>query len=193
MAMAGTKERIATAARAILVEEGAEAVNMRRVAKDAGVSTMATYRHYPNREALLHAVADACSDELARDWGRRAGIKDPAARLDALLSDFLDFALGQPHLYTFLMADRRERARRFPEDFREGASPSFTPVVAAVEYGMRQGLLREDDPLEVTLAFTAQAQGLVQLYLAGRIGLPEREFRALCARSMGRVFDGIQA
>ncbi|WP_291419217.1 TetR/AcrR family transcriptional regulator [Actinophytocola sp.] len=44
-----TKERLAEAARTILLAEGADAVNMRRVAKEAGVSTMATYRHYPNR------------------------------------------------------------------------------------------------------------------------------------------------
>ncbi|HEY0452480.1 TetR/AcrR family transcriptional regulator [Actinophytocola sp.] len=188
-----TKERLAAAARGILLAEGADAVNMRRVAKDAGLSTMATYRHYPNRETLLREVADACSTELAKDWGRRSEITDPLERLFALQEDLLDFALGAPHLYTFLMTDRREDARRFPGAYRDGASPTYGLVVIAVEEAMRAGLLREGDPLEVTLAFTAQAQGLVQLYLGGRIGLPEPEFRALCARSLGRVLDGIKA
>jgi AcrR family transcriptional regulator len=186
-----TKERLAEAARAILLAEGADAVNMRRVAKDAGVSTMATYRHFPNRETLLREVADACSAELGEDWGRRAAIDDPRERIFALLGDFLDFALGSPHLYTFLMTDRQQDARRFPEDFRDGASPAFGEVVVAVRDAMDAGHLRADDPLEVTLTFTAQTQGLVLLYLAGRIGLPESEFRELCARCLGRVLDGI--
>ncbi|WP_291419221.1 TetR-like C-terminal domain-containing protein [Actinophytocola sp.] len=106
-------------------------------------------------------------------------------------ADFLDFALGAPHLYTFLMTERREYSRRFPDGYHDGAAPAFSEVLTAVREGMRIGHLREGDPIEVALAFTAQTQGLVLLYLAGRIGLGEPEFRELCARSTGRVFDGI--
>ncbi|TXK41367.1 TetR/AcrR family transcriptional regulator [Nonomuraea sp. C10] len=85
------------------------------------------------------------------------------------------------------------RARRFPDGFRDGASPSFTKIVTLVEEGMRDGLLRPDDPLEVAMTVTATAQGLVQLYLGGRIGLAEDEFRALCTRATRRVLDGVRA
>ncbi|GAA2273681.1 hypothetical protein GCM10010149_14840 [Nonomuraea roseoviolacea subsp. roseoviolacea] len=90
----------------------------------------------------------------------------------------MDFALGGPHLYTFLMTGPRERTRRFPDDFASDASPAFMHLVVLVEEGMRTGRLRGDDPLEVTLALTAAVQGLVQLYLGGRIGPAEDEFRA---------------
>jgi AcrR family transcriptional regulator len=189
----GTAERIASAALAILIEEGAQAVTMRRVAADAGVTTMATYRHYPNRDALLRTVADTAFAELGRDWGKRSEVVDFESRLDGLLDDFLDFALGKPNLYTFLMTERRDGARRFPEDFRESGSPAFAPVVEAVEQGMREGVLRRDDPLEIALAITTPAEGLVQLYLGGRIGLPESDFRALCKRTTGRILNGVRA
>jgi AcrR family transcriptional regulator len=189
----GTAGRIASAALAILIEEGAPAVTMRRVAADAGVTTMATYRHYPSREALLRTVADTAFAELGQDWGKRCEALDFESRLDGLMRDFLDFALGTPNLYTFLITDRREGARRFPEDFREGGSPALTPVIAAVEQGMREGALRPDDSLEVTLAITTPAEGLVQLYLGGRIGLSEHDFRALCKRTIGRILNGLRA
>lgn len=51
------------AARAILEEEGLEALSLRSVARRAGVSHAAPYRHYPSREALL---ADVASEGLAR-------------------------------------------------------------------------------------------------------------------------------
>jgi AcrR family transcriptional regulator len=51
------------AARAILEEEGLEALSLRSVARRAGVSHAAPYRHYPSREALL---ADVASDGLAQ-------------------------------------------------------------------------------------------------------------------------------
>lgn len=188
----GTAARIASAARAILLEEGAAAVSMRRVAVAAGITPMAIYSHFPNRDALLRAVADASFHELSKNWGRRAPRGDFRARFDGLLEDFLDFALGTPHLYSFLIADRRDQARRFPDDFRDDRSPTFTPVVELVELGMREGLLRQDDPLEVALIFTSCTQGLIQLYLGGRIGLSEQDFRALCARTVGRIRDGLE-
>jgi AcrR family transcriptional regulator len=189
----GTAERIASAALAILIEEGAQAVTMRRVAADSGVTAMATYRHYPNREALLRTVVDAAFANLGKDWGKRCGALDFESRLDGLADDFLAFALGKPNLYTFLVTERRDGVRQFPADFREGGSPAFTPVLEAVEQGMREGVLRSDDSLEVTLAITMPVVGLVQLYLGGRINLPEHDFRALCKRTTGRVLNGFRA
>jgi hypothetical protein len=86
-----------------------------------------------------------------------------------------------------------EQGRRFPEDFRDGGSPTFGQVVEAVERGMLQGLLQRDDALEVALSLTGHTQRLVQLYLGGRIDLPERDFRALCTRATGRILNGLKA
>ncbi|MED7931280.1 TetR/AcrR family transcriptional regulator [Nonomuraea sp. LP-02] len=181
----------ADAAQAVLVSEGAAAVTMRRMADMVGVSPMAAYKHYPNRQALLDEVAERAFRTLSEAWGIRVPDGPWEARVLALLTDFLDFALGQPHLYTFLMTDQRERARRFPDDFESGGSP-FHKLVALAEEGMRDGLMREDDPLEVTLALTSSVQGLVQLYLGGRIGLEEDAFRELCRRTVRRIFDGVR-
>ncbi|NUR72558.1 MAG: TetR/AcrR family transcriptional regulator [Hamadaea sp.] len=187
----GTAQRLADAALAILIAEGAPAVTMRRVAADAGVTTMATYRHFPNREALLRTVAVAAQRDVAATWGRRGGA-DFDSQLAGMLDDFLDFALGQPNLYGFLLTDVREGARRFPEDFADGSSPTFDPLVRAIRHWMAEGYLRKDDPLEVALTVTSSVQGMVQQYLGGRIGLAESDFRALCARSVGRILSGIR-
>jgi AcrR family transcriptional regulator len=189
----GTAQRIASAALAILVEEGAAAVTMRRVAADAGVTTMATYRHYPNREELLRAVVDAAFADIGKEWGKREECADFASRLDGLADDFLDFALGRPNLYRYLIADRREGARRFLGETGAEGSPAFAPVVEVIKQGMGEGVLRPDDPLEVTLAVTMSTMGLVQLYLGGRVDLSEHDFRLLCKRTIGRVLNGLRA
>ncbi|MFD2416341.1 TetR/AcrR family transcriptional regulator [Amycolatopsis pigmentata] len=189
MVETGTAGRVASAALKILLDEGASAVTMRRVAADAGVTTMATYRHYPNRETLLRAVAEEAFAELGRKWGRRGG-RAFRGRFFGLFDDFLDFALGKPNLYAFLITDRREGARSFPE---QADSPAFAPVVEVVEQGMREGVLRRDDPVEVALALTMPVLGLVQLYLGGRFSLSEKDFRALCRRTVERILDGLHA
>ncbi|ADD39841.1 TetR/AcrR family transcriptional regulator [Stackebrandtia nassauensis] len=188
-----TAQRIAEAALAILIAEGPKAVTMRRVAADAGVTTMASYRHFPNRETLLRTVADNAFAELGKTWGERDQLGDFDTRLRANLDDFLDFALTKPNLYTFLLTDRRDGNRQFPQDFGGDRSPAFAPLLATVEQGMRDGLLRSDDPLEVTLAIATTGMGLVDLYLGGRIGMPETEFRALCLRTAERVLNGCRS
>ncbi|SMC99846.1 transcriptional regulator, TetR family [Kibdelosporangium aridum] len=187
-----TPNRLTAAALAILLSEGAQAVTMRRVAADAGVTTMATYRHFPNREALLHkTVHDAVAEETA-SWSEWAPGLDFAARADQLLDLFLDFALGKPNLYKYLVTEERPDARQFPSDFRQGGSPAFAPVFEAVSRGMRDGVLRQDDVLEVTLAITTPVMGLLQQYHGGRITLPEQEFRSLCKRTVERVLNGLR-
>lgn len=192
MANKSTADRIADVALTILTEEGPDAVTMRRVATTVGLTPMATYKHFPNRETLLRTVAESGFVDVAKDWGKRATATDFASRLDGLLDDFLDFALGKPHLYAFLLTEQRPGARRFPDDFRAGASPAFAPVTEVVEQGMREGELRDDDALEVTLVITAQAMGLVQRYTAGRMELSEQDFRALCKRSVERLLNGLR-
>lgn len=193
MVRESSAERIAGAALEILVNEGAGAVTMRRVAAAAGVTAMATYKHFANREALLRAVAGAAYQEVAESWDRRAGEPGFEARLLRLSDDLLDFALGRPLLYSFLITDRRPDANRFPDDFKAGGSPAFTPVIEVVEQGIREGALRDDDPLEMTLVLTASAQGLIQMYVSGRVDLPEDAFRALFKRTVTRVLDGLRA
>jgi AcrR family transcriptional regulator len=51
-----TNLKITGAARDLLEKEGIEAVSMRRVGSAVGITPMAIYRHFPNRESLLVRV-----------------------------------------------------------------------------------------------------------------------------------------
>lgn len=190
-----TAERIVAAARRILTEDGSAAVSMRRVATAVGLTPMAIYRHYPNREALLDAVADRLFAELAETWGKRswpAGA-DRDRQFADTLNEHLDFALGRPNLYSFLFTERRANARRFPDDFRDGGSPTLNVLIAMLTEGIERGDLREHDVLETAMIVAATVHGLVQLYHGDRIGLSETEFRALCLTAVRRIIDGIAA
>jgi AcrR family transcriptional regulator len=192
MTARNTAQRLADAALAILRSEGAEAISMRRVAADAGVTAMATYRHYPNREALLRKVVDDAVAETTSTWSTNT-TGDLANWTDRLLNQFLDFALHDPNVFLFLVSARWTGARKFPEDFQEGGSPLFAPMLFAITGAIEAGILKQDDPLEVTLAITMPVMGLVQQYLSGRMTLPEKAFRELCERTTRRVLHGIEA
>ncbi len=192
MARLSTPEKILSAARKLLEHKGSEAVTMRRVAAAVGVTPMALYRHFANRDALLNRLADLGFEALA---GRVAALNlpsDPEQQLLLILNLFLDFALEKPRLFELMFLDRRSGARQFPGDFRAGRSPTARFAAAAFEAGMSQGIFARDDVWEITFETGALLQGLVMLYQGGRVAVTEEEFKALCHRAIRRHLNGIR-
>jgi len=192
MTKTSTVEKITAAAVRLLDRSGAEAVTMRHVAKAVGITPMALYRHFANREGLLNALADAGFRELATRLEAVALSGSPERKLTANLDVFLDFALEKQRLFELMFLHRREGARQFPGDFRAGRSPTAKFSAAALEAGMKDGIFRKDDAWEIAFETGAMLQGLVMLYVGGRVGMPEEEFRALCHRAFRRYFHGIR-
>jgi AcrR family transcriptional regulator len=184
-----TAERILEAAGELLDREGVEAVTMRRVAGAVGITAMAVYRHFPNRDGLLNALADGGFAQLREQLIALQG----AEKLTAVLDAYLDFALEKPRLFELMFLSLRPGARQFPGDFRAGASPTANVAAELIREGMESGAFRQDDVWEIALEMGALLQGMVMLYLGGRIGMEAEEFRALCHRSFRRYFDGIRA
>jgi AcrR family transcriptional regulator len=188
-----TPEKILRAAHKLFDREGADAVSMRRVADAVGITPMAIYRHFPNRESLLKRLSDDSFNTVAHEWEARATHPDVLKRLLALLDPYLQYALEHPHLFDHAFSVRRDDARRFPEDFRARQSPTLNVVADAVAEGVRLGVLKQDDPWDVAMSLWAHAHGLVALYRAGRFSYDETQFRKFYFESIGRMIDGIKA
>ena len=192
MAETSTAKRIVAAAGRLLRQEGAEGVTMRRVATAVGITPMAVYRHFADRDDLLNALADKGFEELAARVAAMIQAEDAEERLMQNLDAFLDFALEKPRLFELMFLVRRKGARQFPGDFQEGRSPTARFSAEALEAGMRQGVFRRDDVWEIAFETGAMLQGLVMLYQGGRVGTSAEEFRALCHRAFRRYLHGIR-
>ncbi|MFK2932468.1 TetR/AcrR family transcriptional regulator [Dyella agri] len=188
-----TATKILRAAHRLFDREGADAVTMRRVAEQVGITPMAIYRHFPNREALLKRLSDDSFNSTARQWLENAEESGVLQRLYKAQENYLDYALEHPHLFDHAFSVRRDDARRFPEDFRARLSPTLNVVVDALADGMRLGELREDDPWDVAMTLWAHSHGLIALYRAGRFSYDETQFRRFYLASLGRLLDGIKA
>jgi AcrR family transcriptional regulator len=188
-----TTQRISTAARRLLDEEGAESVTMRRVATAVGMTPMALYRHYPNRDGLLNTLADTGFVELAAKLAnlRLTGRID--RQLLKILDVFLDHAFDSPRLFELMFLTKREGARQYPEDFRMRRSPTANVSADVIARAMETSYFRKDDVWEIVFETGALMQGLIMLYLGGRVALSPSEFRAFCHRSFGRYLNGIRA
>lgn len=114
------------AALALLAEDGVEALSLRAVARRAGVSAMAPYRHYADKNALVAAVAahgfGALGDAL-RAADRSA---PPGDALVAQAVAYVRYALANPMLFRLMFGAKRPDA---PSDPALGAAAGATYAV----------------------------------------------------------------
>lgn len=185
-----TRQRILDAARDLFVEHGEGAVTMRAVAGRAGVSAMAAYRHYPNREALIDAIMESGHDRFLVCMHRALSAPGPLERLAATGQAYLDFALENPRDYELMFlrpAHCDETAT--PLAWRDAATFRF--VVDRAAECITAGHLPTGDPELVALSIWAHVHGLVSLYLAHKLAVDEAGFRRLYAQVLGGVPGGL--
>ena len=187
-----TSQKIATAARQLLDQEGVEAVTMRRVASAVGITAMAVYRHYPDRAGLLNALSDAGFEDLTARLKAARLTGDIEKKLTKTLDVNIDHALQNPRLFELMFLERREGARRFPRDFKAGRSPTANITAELIQEGMDTGIFRKDDAMEIVFEMGALLQGLIMLYLGGRTDMSPTLFRRYCHRSFRRYMYGIR-
>jgi len=98
------------AAADLLAETGSiERVSLRAAAKRAGVSPMAVYNHFEDRDALVDAAVDHCWAEFRHRLAAVALAEpDPARRLRATGDAYVRFALEQPGKYAVMFSGRTD-------------------------------------------------------------------------------------
>lgn len=146
----------------LLAENGAKAVSLRAVARRAGVSAMAPYRHYPHKEALLAAVAVQGFVGL-RDVLRAADDAAPAGQ--ALVEQavaYVRYALENPALFRLMFG--RRCLDTHPELTAAGEA-AYAVLAARVAAGTPANADRDAH----TLGCWSLVHGLASLFLDGRI------------------------
>jgi AcrR family transcriptional regulator len=179
-----TQVRIFAAARALFDQNGVDGVSMRRIADKVGITPMAIYKHYPDKDALLNALM---LDGFAAWEARVEKIREsePLGWLQAMGEAFLDFALGEPRRYEAAFLLKASAARRYPGDFVAGRSPVVSKFMARVEEARARGLIVDVPTIDITIQFTAVTQGLVEMYRAGRFA-GEAEFREAYGKALNQ-------
>jgi AcrR family transcriptional regulator len=158
--------------------DGLDGVSIRSVAADVGITPMAVYRHYADKEALINALT---ADSLEEWCTRVAAIRTPKPMrwLVNLLTAFLDFALEKPRRFEAAFVLRARNARRYPGDFLAGRSEPVNMILARVQEAQKAGILDDTPATEVAVTLWALGQGLVSLYRAGRFAGDRKDFRAI--------------
>lgn len=159
---ASRRGEILAAAKRLFLQDGIQHATMRRIAADVGVSSTALYVYFPDKTAILDAIAEAMFEALLVAY---AGSQDPAlpylARFRAGLMAYVDLALSRPDEYRLTFDAKSASACSKVE----AADKSFDMLRASVDELMQAGIFRPGDPLAVAEALWACLHGVVMLLL----------------------------
>jgi len=164
---ASRRGEILSAATRIFLEEGVAHATMRRIAAAVGFSTTALYVYFPDKDAILQAIAEATFAELLEvlEISQRTSAALPD-RFRAGLQAYIDFGLERPDAYrlTFLSSPISQ-AQPNPCEPIQAADHSFAILQRGVEDMMAAGLFRPGDPEPAAEAIWASLHGVTALLL----------------------------
>lgn len=110
------KATLIEASETIIETQGLNALTLRAAARASGVSHMAPYRHFDDKDALLAAVAGKGFLELAnRMKDAASGQSDPVERLLQIGVAYVYFAHCHPGLFRLMFSAGIEDRARFSE------------------------------------------------------------------------------
>ncbi|HTC65073.1 MAG TPA: TetR/AcrR family transcriptional regulator [Candidatus Saccharimonadales bacterium] len=162
------RESLLKAAVRAIAELGPAAFTLREVARRAGVSHNAPYRHFQDKDALLSAVAAQGFRELT------AGMMEAGARQGSALERLKDsglayvaFALRKPEHFT-VMFDSPVCVSKDPE-YVAASQEAFQTLVHFVRDCQEEGVLPADHSQERVLYAWSLVHGIAKLAVAGRL------------------------
>lgn len=148
-------------------EQGIDALSLRDLARQAGVSHAAPRRHFADRKALLAALADAGFARLGEEM--RAAIdgagEDFRARLLAASAAYVRFAARDAALLDLMFTAKNAGPAPAPP---AASGQLFTAVGDLITQGQQAGALPPGDPERLRLLLVAVLQGIAALVTSGR-------------------------
>ncbi len=168
-------EDIVTGALALIERSGSdEAVTLRAVAREVGISAPSIYPHFADRDAIVTAVVLRVFDELAAaiEQGSASAPQDPVERLVAGCEAYVGYGLAHPARYGVLFSG----SHGMPEDYcapvplgpeghpvLEFGAEAFALLVQAIEACAEAGASASTDVVADSTAVWVALHGAVTL------------------------------
>lgn len=178
-------------AMSMLNEESGWQFTLREVARRAGVSHTAPYKHFPDKAALLAEMALIGFDRLRE--ALMAAIQPSAASLRAkfiaVAQAYVRFGTANPALYRLMFSEDAGKAGSV--HLSQRALAAFGVLLDLLERGQAEGVLRPRDVRGQAAACWAQVHGLTLLTIDGLL-LPEKVGPRALDAALSTLLEGLE-
>ncbi|MFC6887048.1 MULTISPECIES: TetR/AcrR family transcriptional regulator [Actinomadura] len=156
----------------LLAEEGPRALSARRIATEAGSSTMPVYTHFGGMSGLLREIVHEGFARMQRYFDMARTTDDPVADMALLGRAYRHNALANPHLYAVMFGSSSPAAFSLSEEDRQHGRYTLVPVIECAARCIGSGRFQAADAELVAHQMWAATHGLVILELGGYLVPP---------------------
>lgn len=189
------RKALLDAAEQVLRAQGVAGISLRAVARAAGVSHAAPYRHFADKHALLEALAQTGFARL-RDAMRAAigsNPDDARQQMRRAGEAYVELALDNPAMNHLMFGGVLTREAK-SQQLTEISEQAFQGLLEVIASAQDSGLLRQRDPKELAAALWSMVHGLAMLTSTGHLSrndAPNYEPPAMARMLIDMLLDGI--
>lgn len=185
-----TRSRIIESGLDLLLTEGSASLSLRQVAGAAGITPMAIYRHFDDKDTLELALLERAFAVFESYLLEARSSGTPGQRLTALAAQFFSFALEREAHFRFLfLSDARPTAGPRGSEVRGLSRPTFLILREALERWQAEPAIDNEALNSLTIDVLAFCIGQVSLVLSGNLAYPRRERKKHLERAFERFID----
>ena len=174
------RRELVNAAVELLRSDGGQELTLRAVARAAGVSQTAPYRHFSDKGALLAAVAETGFSKLDERCEQALSIPDgPRDRLHQLGKAYVQFALDEPALYRLMFGAELGPFKDAYPSLAAGARQVHDMMSITVEDLMSEEGASNAEIESACVAAWSLVHGLASLLIDRSIKVPANKTTAL--------------
>jgi AcrR family transcriptional regulator len=162
-----TRATLVDIAARLLAEHGAEALSTRKIAAEAGTSTMAVYTHFGSMSGLVREMVHEGFARLERQFAMVRRTDDPVADMAVLGYAYRQNAKANSHLYAVMFGGQSLAGFSLTEEDRQYGRYTLLTVVDCATRCIEAGRFRDGDPLLIAHEMWIATHGLVNLELGG--------------------------
>ena len=164
------REKILETSRHLLFTEGYNAISMRKIAKQIGVTATSIYLYFENKDHLVHTLIEESVEELSAHLEKKAGKHSATlARFEAIIRGYTEFALSNPEKYQIIYMVQSERMARYPKEKFRKARRGYALLESVIQKGISEGLMELDEPMIAAYSIWAQLHGVISVVLNQRL------------------------
>lgn len=153
---------------------GPEAISIKALAKELGVSQPAPYRHFADRDALLQAVTAEAFRQFNAILCAAIGKPSKRSKLSRLAQAALDFGLKRNGIYRLMFASRTMACAEKDSELHLASRETLRLLIESLE-APAVALLRERHALQIWAALHGIISLAEQGMLTGEVAQVTRE------------------
>ncbi|WP_262391272.1 TetR/AcrR family transcriptional regulator [Nocardiopsis sp. CNR-923] len=166
------REALVGIAARVLASEGPRALTTRRLAREAGCSTMAVYTNFDGMAGLVRAMVYEGFARLDRHFGRVRPGADPVADVALMGRAYRRNALANPHLYAVMFGAASLAGFSLTDDDRQHGRYTMVGLIESVRRSVEARRFRASDPVMVAHHMWSAVHGIVTLELGAYLVSP---------------------